>query len=217
MHSSEQQTGPEYHQLNIENDNDDHNNFFFVNNKIQNQKSEGYLFNYCLTFVGFVGLVCFWSLLSIIVLSYSYEYKNDITCSLNDSFPNNPNINISIYVGQTPNPSQSSTVNLAETIGPFAWMQWHGVIGLIEGIFIATFLLSSLDEKMVRCMLLSVVFLIPIVLFRFAWLIVGAILFWRDCPHLSPTSVNNLMWATLILGFFGMFMRIGTSKTKSQK
>ena len=49
----------------------------------------------------------------------------------------------------------------------------------------------------------SQVFLITHVMgstFQMAWIIVGAILFWRDCPSIEPQSVNILMWFTLIAG-----------------
>jgi hypothetical protein len=36
--------------------------------------------------------------------------------------------------------------------------------------------------------------------FQMAWIIVGAIQFWRDCPTIEPQSVNILMWFTLIAG-----------------
>ena len=36
--------------------------------------------------------------------------------------------------------------------------------------------------------------------FQVAWIIVGGILFWRDCPSIEPQSVNILMWFTLIAG-----------------
>jgi len=32
------------------------------------------------------------------------------------------------------------------------------------------------------------------------WQIVGSVMFWRDCLHLTPASTNDLMWASLIIG-----------------
>lgn len=37
-------------------------------------------------------------------------------------------------------------------------------------------------------------------LFQLAWIIVGSLQFWRDCPNIQPSSVNILMWVTVIFG-----------------
>jgi hypothetical protein len=37
--------------------------------------------------------------------------------------------------------------------------------------------------------------------FQSAWLIVGSVMFWRDCRHVTPSSVNSMMWASLIIGY----------------
>ena len=40
--------------------------------------------------------------------------------------------------------------------------------------------------------------------FNICWLIVGSIIFWRDCPNVGPPEVNSLMWASLILGYLSI-------------
>ena len=40
-----------------------------------------------------------------------------------------------------------------------------------------------------------------LVLFNLVWLIIGSIMFWKDCPKLTPTLLNTYMWINLIIGF----------------
>jgi hypothetical protein len=54
-------------------------------------------------------------------------------------------------------------------------------------------------------------------MFRFAWLIVGAVLFWRDCPDAGPKVFNNTMWAMLIMGFLGLGSSSGAAGAAKAK
>lgn len=37
----------------------------------------------------------------------------------------------------------------------------------------------------------------------FIWLLIGAVMFWRDCSSLEPRPLNIMMWCSLIFGFLG--------------
>jgi len=49
-------------------------------------------------------------------------------------------------------------------------------------------------------------------LFIFIWLIVGSVLFFRDCIKIEPAIVNISMWVIIITGFLSI---ISSSKTDS--
>ena len=42
-------------------------------------------------------------------------------------------------------------------------------------------------------------------LFNLVWLILGSIIFWRDCSNLKPESVNILLYVSLISGYISIF------------
>jgi hypothetical protein len=42
-------------------------------------------------------------------------------------------------------------------------------------------------------------------LFNFVWLILGSILFWRDCPNVKPQNLNFYLWFTLVVGYVSIF------------
>jgi hypothetical protein len=45
-------------------------------------------------------------------------------------------------------------------------------------------------------------------LFQLAWIIVGSLQFWSDCPNIQPSSVNILMWITVIFGIIRSFSSV---------
>lgn len=45
--------------------------------------------------------------------------------------------------------------------------------------------------------------------FQFTWIIVGSVQFWSDCPNIQPSSLNTLMWVTLIFGIIRSFGSVG--------
>lgn len=170
--------------------------------------------------------------LPIVILSYTENFKTEITCM--PKFSNATITTISVPIPQnssnitnmifapttltptnlaTPTPTSSHT-NLAYTIGIYPWMIVHGAIGIVEAINIIIYIVTSFlweTECGVYSWVSSLCFLILLVFFRFSWLVVGAVMFWRDCPNLYPSQMNDLMWATLIIGFIGLWSTVGTS------
>lgn len=47
--------------------------------------------------------------------------------------------------------------------------------------------------------------------FTVAWLIVGSIIFWRDCINTAPYVLNVYMWVSLILGYI-VVVNLGNEK-----
>uniref|UniRef100_A0A6C0EBY9 Uncharacterized protein n=1 Tax=viral metagenome TaxID=1070528 RepID=A0A6C0EBY9_9ZZZZ len=59
--------------------------------------------------------------------------------------------------------------------------------------------------------------MIPHVLFNFSWLLIGSLVFWRDCIDVQPNKINALMWTTLIIKWFILLMTLLTSRVKLNK
>lgn len=63
----------------------------------------------------------------------------------------------------------------------------------------------------------SFIFFVLCNVFKFAWLIIGSVMFWRDCKDVSPKSVNDLMWASLIIGYVGVWIAHKSSMSKDSR
>jgi hypothetical protein len=177
-------------QIYIQNDNDN----------MQNKNTK--TFTGCIICISVFIIACFLTL-PIVNLAYSGYYKNEISCN----FANITNVSDENY-----------ETNLANTIGVATWLNVNGAISIFEtfnfAILVYSFVNMVNEERGNSCMLLSNIcsYLIAFLtaLFRTAWLIVGAVLFWRDCPNVSPKPINDLMWATLIMGFIGLTSSYGS-------
>ncbi len=87
------------------------------------------------------------------------------------------------------------------------WLILKGSIKLLSIIFISIYHFST--SKSICGTISSFIFSL-LQTFLFVWLILGSIIFWRDCPNIEPTSVNTLMWFSLILE---MFFILGSRKS----
>ena len=134
------------------------------------------------------------SVLPAVLIGYGSRYSGEIYCG----------------------PNMMKAQGLAETVGVSKWMIIHGAIGLFEiTCLLMTFAMVAL--KMLPLMVVSVSLVVLASLFRLSWLVVGALILWRDCPNMQPKSVNDLMYATLILGFFGIFANLTSSRASQKK
>jgi len=100
---------------------------------------------------------------------------------------------------------------------PPVWLIVKGSVGLFFGTYILLMLVALKTEDEAVCTIVAL-FFVPFVLslfFQFAWLIVGSVMFWRDCMHLEPTQLNDMMWASLIIGYVSVLT--GCASTKSKK
>ena len=80
------------------------------------------------------------------------------------------------------------------------WLIVNGCSGVFNGIlFIITAYLSTKESKNIVGIMILIVINI---FFMIVWLIIGSIMFWRDCEKDTPKHINTLMWITLILELF---------------
>lgn len=156
----------------------------------------------CWTFI-VIFLACMVLLLDISLpcsmIIYGVKYKTTITCDItNDA---------------------STASLLIQNIGISKWMIVHGAIGTIDSISI-TFLIIvgfGCTQTNKRIFFSLLVFSYLLALFRLSWLIIGAIMFWKDCAHVLPQSVNELMWINLTFGLVGIFSNFFKHKLKQQE
>lgn len=88
-------------------------------------------------------------------------------------------------------------------ISPYTWLVTKASFCLIA-IFCLIFLKLLGESFIVFFRIMYILFN----LFAFAWLIVGAVMFWHDCPNLEPKPVNTLMYCSLIIGFVSTFISL---------
>ena len=72
---------------------------------------------------------------------------------------------------------------------------WLKTIGFIEIIAITTYMILHILYLKYYAVLVLGFFQI----FNVIWLIVGSVLYFRDCPHVKPNDLNNLMCAAIII------------------
>ena len=130
----------------------------------------------------------------ITLLGFGYHFKNEMSCYT--------------IINETHAPiSSTSHVNLADTIGIFTWIQVHSGIGISKALVILFGAIirvccSNDNREVAKFCTYCIVGLLYV--FHFVWAIVGGVMFWRDCYDLSPLPMNNIMWAVLIMGYFGI-------------
>lgn len=86
-------------------------------------------------------------------------------------------------------------------ISPYTWMLTEGIVGIfIYGMLGLTIILAFQKSDIANGF--AVAFVVPtylLLVFQFCWIIVGAVMFWRDCVDLETHSMNNFYWAVLII------------------
>ena len=81
------------------------------------------------------------------------------------------------------------------------WLIVKGTVSIVT-ITILGFCLITSNTSLCNC--LSMTFMYVCNLFMMIWLIIGSIVFWRDCINLHPNTVNIYMWISLIFGYFSV-------------
>lgn len=86
---------------------------------------------------------------------------------------------------------------LGSSIGIKTWLIVHGAIGVFETVYVV-FLFSTVilannsfnsnndPDNYIIAYCGSMCFFVLMILFRFSWLIVGAVMFWRGCYNTGP-------------------------------
>lgn len=87
-------------------------------------------------------------------------------------------------------------------ISPYVWLIVEGVTGLIFSICILIISIHSyVNNKNTLNSVLAQWFNIPLIiifLFNCAWIIIGSVMFLRDCIDIEPKAINTIFWTTLI-------------------
>jgi hypothetical protein len=126
--------------------------------------------------------------LPITILVMNSSYSDEIKC--------HPNISTEIS-------------SLERNIGVKTWLYVIGLADLISteiiifSVIIAFVSITNDDTCLLKFTSFMLFTHLLLQMFRFSWLIIGCVLFWRDCIHLEPSPINKLMIATLITGFIG--------------
>ena len=89
------------------------------------------------------------------------------------------------------------------------WLVIKSIVTMSTVLVISCFFMIGKDSPVFR-----LVYLIKIIIyiFNFSWLIVGSLIFWRDCYDLQPESVNTFMWISLILGYVNLLSYVNGNK-----
>lgn len=99
-----------------------------------------------------------------------------------------------IYLGFT----EIITCNTSMFVDLNDWLIIKGFTTL--AIIICLFILSFMGKKSCLYYILMVI-CIFINIFLSIWLVIGSIIFWKDCINLEPKIVKDYMWFSLILGY----------------
>lgn len=79
---------------------------------------------------------------------------------------------------------------------PYTWLFYDGLINLITWIVIV--IIAFLGN--VGAVIAGVIFLFK-QLFSIVWLIIGSIMYWRDCMGALPSTIDNFIMVILILSY----------------
>ncbi|ATZ81093.1 hypothetical protein BMW23_1049 [Bodo saltans virus] len=108
-------------------------------------------------------------------------------------------------------------------VPPRTWLIVEGVTSIVNVALLFFIIAGALTQKKVLILAAGIASIPSIFLsmFKFAWLIVGSVMFWRDCSNMNPTQINTLMWCSLIIGYvslaFGICGRKSTQKNDDEK
>lgn len=130
--------------------------------------------------------------LAVIDVVYGVYHRNDNTC---DSF-----LNVSDWLIIKGASTLGSIISFLFLLNFFATRQL-----LTLGVTCQSSLLTVGS-------VFSMVLYFASLLFEYAWLVTGSVIFWNDCRHLSPETMKNFLWATLIIGYVSTIFRTKTLK-----
>lgn len=100
----------------------------------------------------------------------------------------------------------SYATHLTPVVEISTWLIVDGVMQIFIVIIISLLAISKIfniksDNILIVFIAMGIPIGIFVYIFKFVWLIVGSIAFWRDCSDLDPKSVNDITRASLIIGY----------------
>lgn len=81
-------------------------------------------------------------------------------------------------------------------IDPYTWLFLDGLVNMLAW-FVAGLLCLCGNVGII----IAVILIILKFMFAFAWLIIGSIMYWRDCYGKLPSPIDNLIMAVLIISY----------------
>ena len=88
------------------------------------------------------------------------------------------------------------------------WLVIDGSSGLLfYTVFLYIIIYKIIyEDKLSISYIFAVTLFILSSLFKVAWIVVGSILFWRDCININPKQLNSIMWAVLLISIISMII-----------
>lgn len=134
----------------------------------------------CLTTIWMLNMF----VLAVIELVYVHQYGQYMTCS-------------------------SSIISMAIWLQIDAWILIGRVILFLLIILFGLCCITYDQESVgIIILLIEVIVFVLTFLFNCGWLIIGSVMFWRDCMTSSSLIINRLMYAVLIIGYINIFFQI---------
>ena len=106
-----------------------------------------------------------------------------------------------------------------DIVSPYTWMLTEGIVGIFIYGIIGVITVCTMQGKNSTASGVAGLFFVPLVLltlFHTAWIIVGAVMFWRDCIDLEDSSMNEFYWAVLIINLVSIYFS-GKTKNSDEK
>ena len=104
-----------------------------------------------------------------------------------------------IYMGYTYRDQITCTTTMFVTLSE--WLIIKGSITIFSMFLILPMLLSNRNSICYGCIIIPIYISY---LTTFSWLIIGSIIFWRDCINTEPVVINAYMWVSLIFGYIAV-------------
>jgi len=96
----------------------------------------------------------------------------------------------------------------------YEWLIIKGILNIIF-IILSIIVVISTDKSLLYCICMPIVILYQF--FNFIWVVIGTVIFFRDCPSLEPVSINTLMYFSIIIGYFSVLNNNFISSYKKEK
>jgi hypothetical protein len=103
---------------------------------------------------------------------------------------------------------------LVESIGISNYMIIYGSVGIFWAVFFPVSVFCRCWHYRNNSRFFVGGLRLIMYIFTFTWLIVGCVLFWRDCPEMEPKVVRDTFWFYSVVGLVGIFFGICTAIKK---
>jgi len=88
--------------------------------------------------------------------------------------------------------------NNGQVVDPLIWLEVDGIVNLVAGI-IFLFVVFGLCGLEMVALVCGTGLIVLTSLFEFCWVIVGAVMLWRDNLNCAPQPLHDILWATVLI------------------